>query len=320
MNDKVESQRNSIFISHRKKDEFISDMILDFLVGCGIPKDYIFCSSLPGNDVKESIPFEVRQRLREASLIILILSRDYYESAYCLNEAGVAWYLGEQIKTAVIGLPEISLEDMIGFLDSSYKLRRLSNEDDVASIYDLAQENIDVEVNTKHVIVTRETKKLKERYQKYIDERKIQSKNVDDTVQDNDDFDFGDEDANWNEKMTPVVGKDDVGKIPYESAFLLVYAAAGDGQIIKIRVLGSPVQISASGKRFMADNSERESARWEEALDRLIDWGWVKPVGYKGEIFKLTGTGYQKADWLKDGMEINTDNEPLEEMKGFERY
>ena len=49
----------------------------------------------------------------------------------------------------------------------------------------------------------------------------------------------------------------------------------------------------------MADNSKRESARWEEALDRLIEWGWVKAVGYKGEIFELTGTGYSKADWLK---------------------
>ena len=38
----------------------------------------------------------------------------------------------------------------------------------------------------------------------------------------------------------------------------------------------------------MADNSKRESARWEEALDRLIEWGWVKAVGYKGEIFELT--------------------------------
>lgn len=115
-----------------------------------------------------------------------------------------------------------------------------------------------------------------------------------------------------------VVGQDDVGNIPVESAFLLVYAADGDGQIMKIQSLSSPTQISTSGKQFMADNSKRESARWVEALDWLIKWGWVKAVGYKGEIFELTGTGYSKADWLKDSMGIDTSKDPLDELKEFE--
>lgn len=119
-----------------------------------------------------------------------------------------------------------------------------------------------------------------------------------------------------NDKL--VVGQDDVGNIPVESAFLLVYAADGDGQIIKTRTLSSPTQISTSGRQFMADNSNRESARWAEALDRLVEWGWVKAVGYKGEIFELTGTGYHKADWLKAGMEIDTSKDPLDELKEFE--
>lgn len=120
------------------------------------------------------------------------------------------------------------------------------------------------------------------------------------------------------EENKSVVGLDDVGNIPVDSAFLLVYAADGDGQILKIRTLDSPTQIFTSGKQFMADNSKRESARWEEALDRLIEWGWVKAVGYKGEIFELTGTGYSKADWLKNNMAIDTSKEPLDELKEFE--
>lgn len=115
-----------------------------------------------------------------------------------------------------------------------------------------------------------------------------------------------------------VVGQNDVGNIPVEPAFLLVYAADGNGQIIKTRTLGSPTQIVASGKQFMADNSKRESARWVEALDQLIEWGWVKAVGYKGEVFELTGTGYNKADMLKDCMGIDTSKDPLDELKEFE--
>lgn len=114
-----------------------------------------------------------------------------------------------------------------------------------------------------------------------------------------------------------VAGQDDIGKIPMESAFLLVYAADGDGQIIKIHTLSSPTQIYVSGRKFIADNSKRESARWTEALDKLIEWGWVKAVGYKGEIFELTGTGYNKADLLKKGMKIDTSKDPLDELKEF---
>lgn len=121
-----------------------------------------------------------------------------------------------------------------------------------------------------------------------------------------------------SKEVKSVIGQDDVGNIPVESAFLLVYAADGDGQIIKVKTLSSPTQIFTSDKQFMANNSKRESARWVEALDRLIKWGWVKAVGDKGEIFELTGTGYNKADWLKDGMGIDTSKVPLEELKEFE--
>ena len=116
----------------------------------------------------------------------------------------------------------------------------------------------------------------------------------------------------------PVVGINDVGNIPVDSAFLLIYAAEGDGRIMKIRTLSSPAQVTTSGKQFMANDSPRESAKWVEALDRLINWGWVKPIGYKGQIFELTGTGYSKAEWLKEAMHINTNNEPLVEIKEFE--
>lgn len=68
----------------------------------------------------------------------------------------------------------------------------------------------------------------------------------------------------------------------------------------------------------MSDNSKRESAKWVEALDRLIEWGWVKSLGYKGEIFELTRTGYNKADGLKEGMGIDTSKDPLDELKESE--
>lgn len=56
---------------------------------------------------------------------------------------------------------------------------------------------------------------------------------------------------------------------------------------------------------------------WLEFDGAKKEWEWVKAVGHKGEIFELTGTGYNKADWLKDGMGIDTSKDPLVELKEF---
>lgn len=58
-------------------------MLLDFLAGTGIPKEQIFCSSLPGNDIGSRISAEVKDALKNSALNIAILSHDYYQSAYC---------------------------------------------------------------------------------------------------------------------------------------------------------------------------------------------------------------------------------------------
>ncbi len=192
--------RDEIFISHRSVDGAFADMILDFFSGCEIPKEKIFCSSLPGNDVEERISPEVKQHLKKAAIIILILSKDYYESAYCISEAGVAWYLDETTSVP-IGLPEINHKDMVGFLDQGYKLRRLDNDDDISYLFDKTTEKLGVGTN-KHSIINRETKKLEERYKQQIDRRDVTTHSLN-KVKDGDNYDFGDED---DEKLdNPIV-------------------------------------------------------------------------------------------------------------------
>ena len=157
---------------------------------------------------------------------------------------------------------------------------------------------------------TKSRNKSNEEQQQKVSEKEILSQIISRLT------DLEDNQLTWEE--FPKVTKDTVVDIPVEPAFLLVYAADSNGQIIKTQTLGLPVQIFTSGKRFMADDSKRESARWVEALDQLLKWGWVKAVGYKGEIFELTGTGYNKADLLKDDMKIDTSKDPLDELKKFE--
>jgi len=313
--------RNTIFISHRTVDEKVADMIKDFLVATGVPNDNIFCSSLPGNDVEERISPEVKRHLKNATIIILILSKDYYQSAYCINEAGVAWYLDDEILSIPFGLPEITHDKMLGFINSDYKLRSLDNYDDISYLFDKALERLGVH-DVTHSIITRESEKLRERYNNYISCRKIddlESDIEDDSVIVNEKKyisnqivkiinDAGGEISGIKsiadelgvseyiakkklqiaiedgsiEKVgagrfsvyrvkqlvhSPVVGEDDVGFIPPDSALLLVYAANDEGQIIKEQTQSSSVKVSTAHRKFMVDDSKRESARYNGTVN-----------------------------------------------------
>lgn len=123
---------DKIFISHRSIDKNFAEIIEDFLTSCGVPANKIFCSSLPGNDIEEEISREIKLNLQQSVINIVLLSKDYYESAYCQNEAGIIWFLDAH--KIVIALPEINENCMLGFLNSEYKIRRLDNADDVFSI------------------------------------------------------------------------------------------------------------------------------------------------------------------------------------------
>jgi len=143
-------------------------MLVDFFCGTGISRDAIFCSSLPGNDVNEKISDEVKKALKESAVNIAILSHDYYQSAYCLNEAGILWY--EDVPVIPIALPEINSNNMYGFLNNEHKLRRLDSDTDVSYIYDTVNEAVSAH-QPKVSIITRENNKLREKYSDYIKSR-----------------------------------------------------------------------------------------------------------------------------------------------------
>lgn len=162
--------KNIIFISHRSTDKDIADMLVDFFAGTEIPKEAAFCSSLPGNDINERISDEVKAALKSSSVNIAILSRDYYQSTYCLNEAGILWY--EDIPVIPIAMPEINSGNMYGFLNNEYKLRRLDCDTDISYIYDTVSEAVSAP-HIKSSIIIRENNKLREKYGEYLQTREL---------------------------------------------------------------------------------------------------------------------------------------------------
>lgn len=163
---------HKIFISHSTQDKIVADIFVDFLIAVGISREEIFCSSLPGNNVKENITTEIRESLDSSNVYICILSSSYYQSAYCLNEAGIIWY--KKAATIIIGLPEITIDNMHGFINKDYMIRHLNNSDDIYAIIDDVISVLNLN-QIKHQVISTETVKLVRKYNDFLTSRRIES-------------------------------------------------------------------------------------------------------------------------------------------------
>ena len=301
-----DEEPHKLFISHSSKDKEYIAALADMLEEIGMPDGSFVCTSVPGHGIPEgaNIFDWLRKQFLECDLrVVFALSDNYYSSAASLNEMGAAWVT--KATDTLLLLPGFEFDEIKGCVDP--RKVGISFGMDDAELKHRLNEFKDELVTEHHLpaIAQARWERRRDRFIKTV--REIAAKKETDRFTEDE-----------PEKHLPVVGQNDVGSIPVEPAFLLVYAAAGDGRILRTQTLGAPPQVATSGRQSMADMSQRESARWQEALDSLIKWGWVKSVGRKDDVYELTGTGYKKADWLKDGMGINTDNGPLDELKEYD--
>lgn len=155
-----------IFISHRSTDKPFADLIVSFLRACEIKTDQIFCSSLPGNDVKSNISGEIKENLQKSVLNIALLSKGYYESSYCMNEAGIIWYL--DTPKQIICMPEINNRLMEGFLNSDNRIHRLDKKSDILAMVDYIRPLFDDFIASRAALDGNVDKLIRE-YQKEIE-------------------------------------------------------------------------------------------------------------------------------------------------------
>jgi predicted nucleotide-binding protein len=85
-----------------------------------------------------------------------------------------------------------------------------------------------------------------------------------------------------------------------EEARELLLAAAEDknGHIMYSRMLAG-LSIQTNGRNFVEGGSARSAAKWEGALKELLAAHLVQERGHKGELFDVTGIGYEVADQLR---------------------
>ena len=90
----------SVFVSHAAKDEpLVAALVVLIEDGLGVPEDEIFCSSLQGFGIPpgENFVSYMREQIFEPKIVVLVLSKNYFASHFCLSELGAAWVKGHKI-------------------------------------------------------------------------------------------------------------------------------------------------------------------------------------------------------------------------------
>ena len=127
----IEVKRPMVFISHASADKRSVELIVDLLSSINlIPRQDIFCSSMPGYDIPigEDIYGYLRDLFRSRSLHVLFVhSPKYYESNICLNEMGAAWVLKTKVTSFL--LPGFDFSEMTGVVDSRSISIKLDSEE-----------------------------------------------------------------------------------------------------------------------------------------------------------------------------------------------
>jgi len=115
-----------IFLSHSTLDANIGERFADILFKIGVNREHLFFSSFYHTGIKAGDDFQetILRNLREASVVIFLLSDNFYQSIYCLNEMGAAWAFGSKVIPILLG--KIEFSDMKGVINSRYQAIKLA--------------------------------------------------------------------------------------------------------------------------------------------------------------------------------------------------
>lgn len=108
-----------VFISHASKDsEYVEEMI-EVLESIGLDSNQIFCTSFEGYGIELGDNFldSIKDELSSDSLVIFILSKNFYESPVCLCEMGATWVLAKEHIPVLI--PPLDYSDVKGVIPLS---------------------------------------------------------------------------------------------------------------------------------------------------------------------------------------------------------
>lgn len=112
-----ENRMRKIFISHAAEDKALVDRFIDLLdTGTQLTQNDIFCSSVKGMGIPNYKEFveNIKDNLKEAQLVIVILSKKFMESGFSNCELGATWFTDKNCFVLVV--PPLRFVDVKGVM------------------------------------------------------------------------------------------------------------------------------------------------------------------------------------------------------------
>jgi hypothetical protein len=124
-----DGKEKRVFVSFAMPDAGLAKAFVSFLrLGCDLADQQVFLTARPGTlPAGEQFTEAIREALTEADMAILMLSPAYYESRFCLAEAGAVWV--QKKKHIPLLVPPNTYNDLEGVQLGEQALRINSSSD-----------------------------------------------------------------------------------------------------------------------------------------------------------------------------------------------
>ncbi|MFJ8521380.1 toll/interleukin-1 receptor domain-containing protein [Bacillus cereus] len=144
----IDNKIKKIFISHASRDKEYVKALVNLLNSIGVPKksDSIFCSSLPEYDIPhgEDIYDYLKNELNNnKTMVLFVLSDNYYQSAPCLNEMGAAWITSKKCSSVLT--PNFDFKKIEGAIDPTQISFRMNNSNGLDKFRDYIIESLELD-------------------------------------------------------------------------------------------------------------------------------------------------------------------------------
>ena len=257
----------SIFISHSSNDVEIAALLVELLrKALHLSSEDIRCTSVDGYRMQAgaTINERLRAEVHDAELLIGLITPHSLASAYVIFELGARWGAGTpMIPLLAFGVTPGHLEGPLAGINA------LDSRDD-GQVYQLLEDvakylNLDLDKTSSYAAAVNELVKLSS------ESTAIEEHSSSSTV-------------------SPQLSEE-------AKELLLKAAKSTAGEIIRVRTMGGLV-IQAGGRSIVESGDKRSEARWNGALEELLNYDLVNDPTGKGQLFEVTREGFEVADEL----------------------
>ena len=309
---KIDSKPHKLFISHSSDDKEYMVALVELLEDIGMPEGSFVCTTIPGYGIPggEKIFDWLRDQFLECDLRVLFaLSHNYYDSPACLNEMGAAWVT--KASDTLLLLPGFDFGNIRGCIDPrEMGISFGMPDDELKHRLNEFKETICDEHHLPSIIPARWERhrdKFIARVLEIATERNAEK------VADN---------SGGIEKTNVTFNTDSFGypSIQAFASVMLFFATENTNEpIIRSSTL-SGTDFYSGGKKLNKSSEAREQAKWDEAIQQLVNAGYIELVtkNKSDQIYKVTNKGFNISDCFKNDNSLNASMTPYEIIGMFE--